>query len=83
MSEMTYVARYTTFFQTCNSDTREDARIHMTDFYRILNRHGISLLLSGELSSLLFDSFEDFCPSPSVCFVFEFGVGEDDRPFRL
>ena len=81
MSEMAFVAICTSFFQTCNSDTREDARTHMTEFLQTLNRHGISLFLSEELSSLLPDSFEDFCPSPSVCFAFEWG--EDDRTFRL
>ena len=33
------------FQKTCNSDTREDARIHMTVFFlQNLNRHGISLV---------------------------------------
>ena len=34
MSEMPVVAMYTFFFQTCNSDTREDAKIYMTVFYK-------------------------------------------------
>ena len=36
MSDMSFVVMYTSFLQTCNSDTREDDRIHMTCFcYRI------------------------------------------------
>ena len=68
------------FFQTCNSETREDARTYMTVFSKKISRHGISLS-SKELSSVLPDPIEDFCSSPSV-FAFKFGAGEDDRPFR-
>ena len=56
MSEMACVAMFCRhvhiLFQTCNSDTREDATTYMTDFYQNLNRHGISIL-SNEFSILL------------------------------
>ena len=68
-------------FQTCNSDTREDARTYMTDFTD-LNRHGVSLL-SVESSCLLPDPCEDFCSSPSVCFSVESDAGEDECRFCL
>ena len=68
MSEMAFVAMYNL------SDTRHDG------FLQNLNRRGISFL-SNEFSCLLSDPYEDFCPSPSVCFAFEWDAGEDDRPF--
>ena len=49
----------------------------MTDDYR----HGILVLLSEELSSLLPECFDGFSPSPSVL-AFEFAAGKDDCPFR-
>ena len=76
------------FFQTCiQSQTCSfwhtgGCQILHDVFLQILNRHGISFLLSEELSSSLPDSFDGFCPSPSV-FAFELDAGEDDRPFRL
>ena len=48
-----------------------------------LNRHGISLFLSEELSTLSPDPFEDFRLTASVCFAFGWDAGEDDLPFRL
>ena len=33
MSEMTFVAIYTTFFQICSSDTQEDAKTYTTSYY--------------------------------------------------
>ena len=47
--------------ETCNSATREGARIYMTDLSQTLNRHGISLM-SNEFSCLLPDPCEDVCP---------------------
>ena len=46
-------------------------------------RHGILLLSSTELSSLLPYPCENCCPLPSVCFALEWDAGEDDRPFCL
>ena len=63
-------------------DTREDAKIYVTGFFHFFQRHGISLLLSKELSSLLPVVFEGFSP-PSSVLAFELGAGEGDRPFRL
>ena len=68
--------------QTCKSDTRDGARIYMTDFLQNLKGHGISLS-SNEFSCLLLDPCEGFCPSPSVCFAFQWDAREDDRPYRL
>ena len=69
--------------QTCSSDAREDVKIYMTVFfYNLCNRHGISLLLSEEISSLLPVVSENFSPSRSVL-AFELDAEEDDRPFRL
>ena len=57
------------FFQICNPDTREDARTYMTGFLHNLN-----------LASFLPDPFENFGPSPSVCFAFDWDAGAGDRP---
>ena len=68
-------------FQIFNSDTREGARIYMTDCYRILigmefhsyqTSFPVYCLISGK-----------FLSSPSACFAFEWDAREDDRPFRL
>ena len=75
MSEVAFFAIFTTFFPTCSSDTREDAKTYTTDFLQLLYRHRISLLLSE------FSSLSPF--SPSVCLAFERDAGEVDRPFRL
>ena len=55
MSEMAFVAKYASFFQTYNSDVREDAKTYMTVFFflQFLCRQIIELLLS-EPSSLFF-----------------------------
>ena len=81
MSERAFVAVLASLSQTCNFDTREDAKIYMTSFSQMLQRHGTSLLLSEELSSWLPDVFEDFLPFVSI--GLRFCVGEDDRPLRL
>ena len=66
--------------QTCRFSHTGGCQILHDVFLQILNRHGISFLLSEELSSSLPDSFDGFCPSPSV-FAFELDAVEDDRPF--
>ena len=78
MSEMAFVAMCTSFFPTCNSDTRKDARTHTTFLTEFEPAWHFTLV---QIAFLFFTwSLWGFCPSPSVSFAV---AREDDRPFRL
>ena len=73
---------YASFVLTCSFDTREDAKIYMTGFYKSCS--GMEFrsfsLKNFPLRCRMF--FADFS-SPSSGVAFEFGAGEDNRIFRL